>query len=329
MDFQLHCGAWNQMFPVPNAVADHFLKLASPSALRVLLYLLRHSNEPLTDDIIGEALSISREQVEEAFLFWEQANILERSGTAKSPAPLRQSAPAPASPAPAPPAVQQTAQDAPKPFAQRTSAGFLPTPSELAGRIQESQEIRTLFSMAEQQFHRMLTPTEQRSLLWMRDYLGLGPDVILMLIGYCISVEKPHVRYIETIAVSWQERGILTLSQAQEEVQALTAQRTFTADIMRVFEMKRNPTPKQQAFIDQWQTKQYSMELITCAYEATIEAIEKLNFPYIDKVLATWSGEGLTSREEVQAARERRANQTKADSHSYQLDEYKELMNNF
>lgn len=32
MDFQLHCGAWNQMFPVPNAVADHFLKLASPDA---------------------------------------------------------------------------------------------------------------------------------------------------------------------------------------------------------------------------------------------------------------------------------------------------------
>lgn len=69
MDFQLHCGAWNQMFPVPNAVADHFLKLASPDALRVLLYLLRHGNEALTDEAIGEALSISREQVEDAFCF--------------------------------------------------------------------------------------------------------------------------------------------------------------------------------------------------------------------------------------------------------------------
>ena len=50
MDFQLHCGAWNQMFPVPNAVADHFLKLASPDALRVLLYLLRHGNEALRSE---------------------------------------------------------------------------------------------------------------------------------------------------------------------------------------------------------------------------------------------------------------------------------------
>lgn len=325
MDFQLHCGAWNQMFPVPNAVADHFLKLASPDALRVLLYLLRHGNEALTDEAIGDALSISREQVEDAFLFWEQANILERSGTAQPQEPVRQNAPAPAPAAPTP----QPATEVPKPFAQRSSAGFLPTPSELAARIQESREIKSLFDMAEQQFHRMLTPTEQRSLLWMRDYLGLGPDVILMLIGYCISIEKPHVRYIETVAVSWQERDILTFQRAQQEVQALTAQRTFTADIMRAFEMQRRPTTKQQAFIDQWQRKGYKLEMITYAYELCVESIDKLNFSYIDKILATWENEGLTSREAVDAARAKRSSSPDTDTHSYSLEDYKQLMNNF
>ena len=173
----------------------------------------------------------------------------------------------------------------------------------------------------------MLTPTEQRSLLWMRDYLGLGSDVILMLIGYCISIEKPHVRYIESVAVSWHEQDILTLQRAQEEVQRLTAQRTFTTDIMRAFEMKRRPTPNQQAFIDQWQSKGYGLELITCAYETCVESIDKLSFSYINKVLATWESEGLSSRAAVNDAKAKRSSGT--ESHSYQLNEYKKLMNNF
>ncbi|WP_295091340.1 DnaD domain protein [uncultured Ruminococcus sp.] len=321
MDFQLQCGAWNQMFPVPNAVADHFLKLASPDALRVLLYLLRHGNESLSDKAIADALSISQEQVEDALLFWKQANILERTDAAAAPEHAEQPAQAPVAPAP------QPSPEAPRPFAQRTSAGFLPTPSELAARIEASAEIRSLFELAEQQFHRMLTPTEQRSLLWMRDYLGLGSDVILMLIGYCISIEKPHVRYIESVAVSWHEQDILTLQRAQEEVQRLTAQRTFTTDIMRAFEMKRRPTPNQQAFIDQWQSKGYGLELITCAYETCVESIDKLSFSYINKVLATWESEGLSSRAAVNDAKAKRSSGT--ESHSYQLNEYKKLMNNF
>lgn len=319
MEYQINCGAWGQLFAVPNCVADHFLKLASPDALRVLLYALRHGNEQMSGKEIADAVGCTEDAVEEAFCFWKQANVLGSTGAQPVPAqskpPAPQSQPQPVSPAPEP-----------KAFAQRSSAGFAPTPSELAGRIEAEQAVRDLFGMAENLYRRLLTPTEQRSLLWMRDYLGLDADVILMLLGYCISVDKAHVRYTESVAVSWLEQGITTFDAAQSEVARLTAQQTFTAQIMRAFDMKRRPTPKQQTCIDLWQQKGYAMELITYAYEKTIESIEKLSFSYIAKILENWEAAGYKDRSAVDAAA---SSGDKRGEHSYDLNEYKSLMNSF
>ena len=41
VDYTVHMGGFGQMFGVPNAVVDQYLKLSTPSQLKVLLYLLR------------------------------------------------------------------------------------------------------------------------------------------------------------------------------------------------------------------------------------------------------------------------------------------------
>lgn len=327
MEYQVNAGSWGSLFAVPNCVVDHFLKLAPPNALKVLLYVLRHNDQALPDAAIAAALSLPQEAVEEAFSFWEQANVLTRAASAPEPTPQPQTSSPQPTPSPVAATVPTPAVTEQKSYVQRTSAGFAPTPSELAARIDAEQPIRALYDMAERTFGRMLNHTEQRSLLWMYDYLGLNSDVILMLIGYCVSIQKAHVRYMETIAVDWQEHDICTLAAAQAEVQRLTAQRSFTAQIMRLFDMKHRPVSRQQEFIDLWQQKGYPVELIGYAYEKTIEAIDKLSFPYIAKVLETWDQNGLRDREAVDRFQGQRI--TENEEHSYRLDEYKSLVNNF
>ena len=56
------------MFGVPNAVVDQYLKLATPSQLKVLLYLLRNNGQTVDHSEIAKALAISEELVEEAGL---------------------------------------------------------------------------------------------------------------------------------------------------------------------------------------------------------------------------------------------------------------------
>ena len=61
MNLSVHISGFGQMFGVPNAVVDQYLKLATPSQLKVLLYLLRSNRPNLAHDEIAKALGIPEE----------------------------------------------------------------------------------------------------------------------------------------------------------------------------------------------------------------------------------------------------------------------------
>lgn len=317
------------VFAVPTDVVDHFLKLASPQAMKVLLYVLRHSGTVFSAGEIAAALAVPETAVEEAFVFWEQANVLFPAAEQAVPVQKLNPQTEPVS-APSVTAKQEEPTAVPA-FAQRSSAGFLPRPSELSGRIEQETDVRMMFEFAEQILQHPLKPTEQRSLLWMCDYLGLDTDVILMLLGYCNTIGKPHVRYVEAIAIRWQDEGITTLSEAQAEIQRMTEQQSFTHAVMRAFDMKRKPVAKQQEVIDSWKQRGYSLELITYAYEKTILAIDKLSFSYINTILEKWEAAGITGRaaaEEQDLAYSKNKSEPPKE-HSYDLEQLKQLANPF
>ena len=203
-------------------------------------------------------------------------------------------------------------------------------PSEIAQRVENSEDVRVMFNMAEASFGRPLNHTEQRSFIWMHDYLGLSADVLITIAAYCISIEKGSIKYIETLASDWSEKGINTLELVQDEIKAQEEKNTFNGRIMKAFGMTRRPTAKQQELIDSWKKKGYSLELIEYAYEKTIEAIDKLNFPYINKVLENWYSQGLITKAKIDGGNNKRNARTERESeHSYDLNELKSFVNNF
>lgn len=117
-------------------------------------------------------------------------------------------------------------------------------PKEIAQSIAESKDLHTLFRMAEQQIGRPLNHMEQRSLVWMHDYLGIGSDSILTVIGYCYSIQKTSIAYAEKLLTVWfLEESATTLPQVQEAIKRMEQQRTFQNAIMKAFQMNRKPTP--------------------------------------------------------------------------------------
>ena len=87
MNLTVHIPGFGQMFGVPNAVVDQYLKLATPSQLKVLLYLLRNNGQTVDHSEIAKALAISEELVEEAALFWSQTR--RRKASRQRPQPNR------------------------------------------------------------------------------------------------------------------------------------------------------------------------------------------------------------------------------------------------
>lgn len=314
MNYYLCSGAFGNVFAVPKSVVDNYIKLANEASIKVLLYMLRNNEQEHGSKDISAALNISESQVEEAFVFWENANIFQKTNSSEI-------------------VIEKNNKEAVAP--KKTIVGdrrdYNLNPSEIAERVEKSEYIKGMFTMSEQTFGRPLTHNEQRSFIWMHDYLGLNTEVILMITAYCVSQDKGGIKYIETVASDWAERGINTLELAQSEIKILEEKSSYNGKIMKTFGMNRKPTPKQQELIDKWQDRGYDMELIKYAYEKTIDKIDKLNFPYINGILENWYSKKLLTKADVinDEKNSSAKNSKNLKEYSFDLDDYKSLVNDF
>ena len=261
VNLTVHIPGFGQMFGVPNAVVDQYLKLATPSQLKVLLYLLRNNGQTVDHSEIAKALAISEELVEEAALFWSQTDLFAVTEPAAESVPAETAAEPEQKPAKAPRTNHVSAVSSGK-------SGDL-TPLEIASAIEASDDLKTLFRMSEQQLGRPLRHVEQKALVWMHDYNNIGSDIILTVLLYCKSIDKSSVSYAESIITSWWNDGIQTLPQVTDAIN------------------------------DLWQDRKIPLDLITYAYEKTLESIDKLSFPYLDSILTRWMNAGYRTRTDV------------------------------
>lgn len=286
------------LFGVPCIVVDNFLKIASGEQIKVLLYILRNNGHDIDSENISENTGISRKDVENAVSFWKNCNIIPPENN-KQNAVSMNSMFTPVSALPETASQPPVQQNLPLPVADTSVKRIQLHPTEITEIINTNAEIAELFQVLQG-----IIPTinnfMQNSLIWIYNYYGLKREVIAILMSYCASFDKLNTNYIEKMAETWAEKGINTLEEAQKEVAFLSACHSYTYQIMNMFEMKRTPTTKQQKFIDEWYEKNFNLELIKYAYEKTVENIEKLSFPYINKILVVWQTQGLKTVEDVQ-----------------------------
>lgn len=328
-------GIWSDMFGVPGIVADNFLKLATGQQIKVLLYLLRNSGKSCSDEDISANTGVSAEEAADAVMFWQQANIIAAQNTVRSAAPVQSVMLQP--PAEIDPVTEQT-EKAPEPDSQPQSTAVSKPPkqhyssSQIAQIMKDSDDISELFKITEATIG-TLGNSHMNSIIWMYDYLGLKKEVIVILISYCVKIEKTSAAYIEKIAVDWAEKEINDFNSATEEVQRLTESKDYINRIMTIFEMNHRSTPKQREYMEKWRVKGYSLELIRLAYEKTIEQINKLSFEYINKILTSWGENGYTSVSDVKNAeddfRKKKKSSAKAKNDDADVDKYNFVINKF
>ena len=321
MDVFLNTGSF---FSVPAAVADQ-LKLASHAQLKVLLYLLCHADVSLTAGEITRACGVTEREVEEALCFWQNARIL--SNTAQIPVTNVQTAAVQQPAALQQPAVPPREQpQEPRAAVPVSSSSFRLQPDEIAKRQKENAGISEMLACAEQYAKRPLNYTELNSLIWMHEYLGLAPEIVLILVAYCTESNQFHVRSMEHIAVNWAENGICTCALAEEDVQKRIAQRSYTGQMMRIFGMAKPPTASQQTIFNSWCALHMPPEMVHIAYDKmrdnlSIEASSMKQLKYMNGIIERWAAAGIFTpdgaaqedirhRSEAQAAANRQEKRT-------------------
>lgn len=316
MNYKINLGSWNSVFAVPSAVVDKYILLASGPSVKVLLFLLRNCDRDISTDLICRELKMTEETVTDALTFWVQAGLLnekenglvpsENTGMGESVAFVAE--------------VNNAHVNVKK--VDKVKMGEL-SPSEIAERINGSPEIKALFVEVERIKAQPLTHTDHRTILRIHDYIGMHPDVILMLVRYCKSIDRCSMKYVERVAGTWIEEGITTHQQAEKKIASLKKRNKTAVKVKAAFGIERNLSAKENDYIDKWIFEyKMSFEMMESAYQIMCNnGVSKISFAYIDKILASWDLEGIRTANKIPEAGKLKKKNTEA---SYDLLDFEQ-----
>ncbi|MBE6794778.1 MAG: DnaD domain protein [Ruminococcaceae bacterium] len=330
MAYYMNLGAWSEIFAVPAAVVDEHLKIATPAQLKVLLYFLRNSGKNLTEYIIGDDLSLSPEDVNDALVFWEQRGLVSISADIIKPAEKT-------------PLVTDTAtyselsiepSEEPKKPKRPASRPVRPEPGYVIKRLGSDKELSMLVDEAQQIFGRVISNADVGTLVMLHDTDGLPVDVILMLLNYCVESGKGTMRYIEKLGIEWGNEGINTIALAEDKIRRTTEVYSYFNRVATTFGLKNagTPTKKQLTLANQWVgTWSFSDDMLRLAYERCVDTKGQLNMDYINGILKKWYMAGFKNPDDVAqdtapavqtAKSSKKSSKTLSAEASYDIEDY-------
>ena len=170
-------------------------------------------------------------------------------------------------------------------------------------------DFRSLYGEVQRLLGRSLNTEELKILLGFVRYLGLGADVISVLVCYCKdrarqrgSLRNPSLRTIEKEAYAWAERGIDTLEEASAFIQAQNVRNSRLSRLMSLLQIRgRSLTAAEERYAQGWLDAGFDEEAISMAYEKTCLNTGGLNWAYMNKILQRWQAAGLLTGEGVRA----------------------------
>ena len=320
MDINLNLGIWNGVFAVPCVITDKYLKLAGETQLKVLLYVLRHSEKSIDCDELSKQLNISEFDVEDALGFWASCGVFEPAGKSLFKTQdnsalktdthyLNES---------------EKPENKNKRIVSRTQK---PDTGYVVNRIAEDPEIASLMQEAEIILSRPLSSGDSASLIMMHDTDGLPADVILMIMQYSCGIGK-GMKYIESLSASWSAEGIDTLEKAEEKIRQISESNEAYRIVEETFGLDRHsPTAKEKENAKRWIMEWgFKRELLREAYEICVNSKGKYLPNYVNKILEKWQACGITTLEQVKnetkTSKTDKSNSSGVSQPSYNISEY-------
>ena len=166
---------------------------------------------------------------------------------------------------------------------------------------------RGLYGEVQRLLGRTLNTEELKILLGFVRYLGLGADVISVLVCYCKdrarqrgSLRNPSLRTIEKEAYAWAERGIDSVEEAAAYIQAQNVRNSRLYRLMTILQIRgRSLTAAEERYAISWLDMGMEEEMIAMAYERTCLNTGGLNWAYMNKILQRWHEQGFHTAEAV------------------------------
>ncbi len=178
--------------------------------------------------------------------------------------------------------------------------------SDIKQALVQNTALSELCLVAEATYGKTLSDNELQILYWLHEELGLGAEVILMVIEYCISINKSNMKYVERVAITWKENGIDTIEKANEYINSEIEKKTVFYNIRKTFGILNRPlTELEEQYLVKWHNEwNMSEAMILLAYNYCIMQTNKLSYQYMDTIIKNWFDSKIMTVEDAKAQNE-------------------------
>ena len=194
---------------------------------------------------------------------------------------------------------------------------------DIVRRCKENGEFAVVVAEAQTALTHTLSSVEMKTLFGIYDYLALPPEVIMMLINYCVArcreqstpdhPRRPSMRNIEKEAYNWVHQEILTLDQAEEYIRRQRERRDALGRAKAAVGIHgRELTPTETKYLSAWLDMGFDEDALAIGYDRTITNTGALKWSYMNKIMQSWHEKGLHSAEEIESGDPRRRPQQSA-----------------
>ena len=165
-------------------------------------------------------------------------------------------------------------------------------------RLQGDGEFSELLYIAQRYLNKIFTQRELEVFAYLYDGLHMSAELLEYVVEHCVQGGHTSIRYIETVAISWHEKGFATVEQAKAYASGFT-KNSFS--VMRAFGLTgRNPGETEREMIERWFGEYgFTKEVVLEACNRTMEATHNPSFRYADKILSDWRKAGVHSLNDI------------------------------
>ena len=300
MTYNINPAIFGNTYAVPSVVADKYLKIATHTQLKVLLYFMRNISDGIESQKIADTLLLPLSEVEDALLFWQQRDIL--VGTT--------------------PKEKET-----KPVILNSA---LPSRADVIKRGLEDKQLMFLLREAQLKFGRNLKQNESQLLVSLYDDYGMDASVILLLLQYAAREGKCNLSFVKKTATYWINQGVENVIDAERVIAESAKQNLAWNIVQNAFGIeRRNPSAKEAELSDLWINEwKIGKDLLKAAYDACVDAKTKLSMPYVAKIIESWHKDGITTPKQIKAQKtQNKKAPTKTNYAGYDLDLFEKMLN--
>lgn len=293
---------------------DYFMPKARGEYVKVYIMLLRYTQmgeDGVTTAFLADILGLLETDVLKALDYWHEVGLLSVStldSYGNLSLEIRESQ-----------VIQNPRMDPAKILAEKKAEPEVVRSSVTTPEDPMLKEISLLMG-------RPLSSSDAEKFLYFKEKYRFPEEVIILLVQHCVSKGKASMRYIETVAISWDSQGIKTAEVAQQNIRRHEDKWTNYRKVLSYLGINDKDVPKpQEDLLEKWfYTFEFTTEMILKACDISFSTLGKVELGYINGILRSWHKDGIKTPQDIenQEKKPRKGKSRKAPEKDFTEREY-------